>query len=105
VRRFGAQLGGHRPERCVVLVALMASSPSADKKGPAAFAGGANEREWLGEGRLALISSGRFNLVLRVRHHPLGLADKFRLLDHGDLVSHDSGIVVPLRQYRIQSHR
>jgi len=38
----------------LALAAFNGSSPSVRKKGPAAFAVGANEREWLGEGRLAL---------------------------------------------------
>jgi hypothetical protein len=101
VGRFGAQLGRDQQ----TLAPFNGNSPSVRKKGPAAFAGGANEREWLGEGRLALISSGRFDLVLRVRRHALGLTDKFRLLDHGDPVGDGSGVVVTLRQYRVQTDR
>ena len=56
-----------------------------------------------GEGRLAQISSGRFNLVLRGGRDAFARNDEFRLLDHGDLLNSDSGVIMGRRQNRVQT--
>src|SRR3984957_13330757 len=55
VGRFGAQRGRVRSMSGLALAAFNGSSPSVCKKGRAAFAVGANERERLGGGGLAFI--------------------------------------------------